>query len=210
MWALWRERNRMVAKLATITGFVVAFAGWVESFTTAQRKEVITATAAHTAVLVVFISKVAGGKKHRRFSSTSVFGMAPRLAARHLIFHQLPNLLIILSSTQQIPHLLTILCSTCRPKHKDKLLHSRLPLLEPPSSMQSSSLATYERRLTMDQFNPSASERTSSSSYITTRMAETFLHQDKLCGFSMGKSLTRCRRKSPKVQQCGLKKFVFP
>src|ERR1700722_3862062 len=131
------------------------------------------------------------------------------LAARHFDFHQLPNLLIILSSTQQIPHLLTILYPTCRPKDKDKLLHSRLPVLEPPSSMQSSSSATYERRMRMNHFYPSASERTSSSSYITTRMAEKFLLQDKLCGFSMGKSLIRCRRKSPKVQQCGLKKFVF-
>src|SRR5271170_331724 len=64
------------------------------------------------------------------------------LAACHFDFHQLPNLLIILSSTQQIPHLLTILYPTCRPKDKDKLLHSRLPVLEPPSSMQSSSSAT--------------------------------------------------------------------
>jgi hypothetical protein len=57
MWVLLREGNHMIAKLATVTGFVVAIAGWVGSFTTAQRKEVITATAAYAAVLVVFISK---------------------------------------------------------------------------------------------------------------------------------------------------------
>ena len=108
---------------------------------------------------------------------------------------------------QQISHLVTILCSTCRPKDKDKVLHSRLAALEPPSTVQSSGSATYESRLRMKHFN--ASERTSSSSYTTTRMAEKSLLQDKLCGFLMGKSLTRCRRKSPQVQQCTLKKFVF-
>jgi hypothetical protein len=56
MWALWREGENMVAKLATVTGFVVAFACWVGFFTSAQRKEVITATAAYAAVLVVFVS----------------------------------------------------------------------------------------------------------------------------------------------------------
>src|ERR1700722_7973992 len=59
----------------------------------------------------------------------------------------------------------------------------------------------------MNHFN--SSERTSSSSYITTRTAENFLLQDKLYGFSMGKSLIRCRRESLKVQQYGLKMFVF-
>jgi len=54
------------------------------------------------------------------------------------------------------------------------------------------------------------SERTSSSSYVTTKMAEKFLLQGKLYGFSMGKSLINYRRKSLKVQQCGQKKFVFP
>jgi hypothetical protein len=180
------------------------------------------------------VVKLLKGKKNRRVSGTSGFGMAaqplcwwifinfPQLSHLSstfqlsssfinfptlLIFHQLSNS-PHLSSTQQIPHPLTILCSICRPKDKDKVLRSRLPALEPPSSMQSSSSATYESRLRMNQFNPSASERTSSSSYITTRMAENFLLQDKLCGFSMGKSLTRGRRKSPKVQYCGLKKFV--
>src|SRR5947209_5487030 len=51
--------------------------------------------------------------------------------------------------------------------------------------------------------------RTSSSPYITTRMAERFLLQDKVCGFLMGKSLIRCQRKSPTVQQYGLKLFFF-
>jgi len=55
-----------------------------------------------------------------------------------------------------------------------------------------------------------SSERTSSGSYITTKMAEKFLLQDNLYGFSMGKSLTKNRWKSPKVQWCGLKEFVFP
>jgi hypothetical protein len=41
-------------------------------------------------------------------------------------------------------------------------------------------------------------------------MAEKFLLQDKLYGFSMGRSLTKNRRKSQKVQWYGLKKFVFP
>ena len=100
--------------------------------------------------------------------------------------------------TVLIPHLLTILCSICRPKDKDKVLHSRLPALEPLSSMKSTSSAAYERSLRMNHFN--SSERTSSSSYITTRMAEKFLLQDKLYGFSMGKSLTKNRRKFPKVQ----------
>src|SRR5271156_4260472 len=121
-------------------------------------------------------------------------------------FRQLSNSLH-LSSTQHIPHLLTILCSICRPKDKDKVLHSRLPVLEPLKSMKSTSSAAYERSLRMMRIN--SNERTSSSSYITTRMAEKFLLQDKLSGFSMGESLIRCRRKSPKAQQCGLKKFVF-
>jgi hypothetical protein len=37
MWALWCEGNHMIAKLATVTELTVAFAGWVASFTTAQR-----------------------------------------------------------------------------------------------------------------------------------------------------------------------------
>src|SRR5277367_2839466 len=99
------------------------------------------------------------------------------LAACHFDFHKLPNLLIILSSTQQIPHLLTILYPTCRPKDKDKVLHSRLSVLE-PLSMKSSYSAACERSLRMNHFK--TSERTSSSSYITTRMAEKFLLQGKL------------------------------
>ncbi|KAJ4291769.1 hypothetical protein N0V90_009664 [Kalmusia sp. IMI 367209] len=57
MWVLWRLHNHMIAKLATVTGFVVAFAGWLGFLTTAQRKDVIAATAAYAAVLVVFISQ---------------------------------------------------------------------------------------------------------------------------------------------------------
>jgi len=47
----------MIAKLCTVTAFVVAFAGWLGFLTTAQRKDVIAATAAYAAVLVVFISQ---------------------------------------------------------------------------------------------------------------------------------------------------------
>jgi thiol:disulfide interchange protein len=57
MWILWRLKNNMVAKLATVTGFVVAFAAWLGFLTTAQRKDVIAATAAYAAVLVVFVSQ---------------------------------------------------------------------------------------------------------------------------------------------------------
>ncbi|KAH6664963.1 hypothetical protein B0J14DRAFT_661073 [Halenospora varia] len=56
MWVLWREGDDMIAKLATVTGFVVGFGIWVGFFTSAGRKEVITATAAYAAVLVVFVS----------------------------------------------------------------------------------------------------------------------------------------------------------
>lgn len=47
----------MIAKLGTVTGFVVAFAAWLGFLTTAQRKDVISATAAYAAVLVVFVSQ---------------------------------------------------------------------------------------------------------------------------------------------------------
>jgi hypothetical protein len=57
MWVLWRLNDLMIAKLATVTGFVVAFAGWLGFLTTAQRKDVIAATAAYAAVLVVFVSQ---------------------------------------------------------------------------------------------------------------------------------------------------------
>ncbi|UPX16435.1 uncharacterized protein EKO05_0006834 [Ascochyta rabiei] len=57
MWVLWRLKNDMIAKLATVTGFVVGFAGWLGFLTTAQRKDVIAATAAYAAVLVVFVSQ---------------------------------------------------------------------------------------------------------------------------------------------------------
>ena len=57
MWVLWRLEKQMIAKLATVTGFVVAFAGWLGFLTTAQRKDVIAATAAYAAVLVVFVSQ---------------------------------------------------------------------------------------------------------------------------------------------------------
>jgi len=57
MWVLWRLEDQMVAKLGTVTGFVVAFAGWLGFLTTAQRKDVIAATAAYAAVLVVFVSQ---------------------------------------------------------------------------------------------------------------------------------------------------------
>jgi hypothetical protein len=57
MWVLWRLEENMIAKLATVTGFVVAFAGWLGFLTTAQRKDVIAATAAYAAVLVVFVSQ---------------------------------------------------------------------------------------------------------------------------------------------------------
>ncbi|KAI4659173.1 uncharacterized protein J4E78_005597 [Alternaria triticimaculans] len=57
MWILWRLDDHMVAKLGTVTGFVVAFAGWLGFLTTAQRKDVIAATAAYAAVLVVFVSQ---------------------------------------------------------------------------------------------------------------------------------------------------------
>src|SRR2546421_7280687 len=106
--------------------------------------------------------------------------MAPRLRPSHFVARISSTFPL---SSSFIPHLLTTLCSICRPKDKDKVLHSRLPVLHPPSSMKSSSSATFERRLRMNHFN--SSERTSSFSYITTRMAEKFLLQDKLCGFSM-------------------------
>ena len=57
MWVLWRLGDHMVAKLATVTGFVAVFATWVALFTSAQRKEVFTSTAAYAAVLVVYIGK---------------------------------------------------------------------------------------------------------------------------------------------------------
>ncbi|KAF2797288.1 hypothetical protein K505DRAFT_372595 [Melanomma pulvis-pyrius CBS 109.77] len=57
MWVLWRLHDHMIAKLATVTGFVVAFATWLGFLTTAQRKDVIAATAAYAAVLVVFVSQ---------------------------------------------------------------------------------------------------------------------------------------------------------
>lgn len=57
MWVLWRLKNDMIAKLGTVTGFVVAFAAWLGFLTTAQRKDVISATAAYAAVLVVFVSQ---------------------------------------------------------------------------------------------------------------------------------------------------------
>jgi heme A synthase len=56
MWALWRERDNTVARLAIVTGFVVAFAAWVGFFTSMSRREVIVATAAYAAVLVVFVN----------------------------------------------------------------------------------------------------------------------------------------------------------
>ena len=57
MWVLWRLKDDMIAKLGTVTGFVVAFAAWLGFLTTAQRKDVIAATAAYAAVLVVFVSQ---------------------------------------------------------------------------------------------------------------------------------------------------------
>jgi len=57
MWVLWRLEDNTVAKLATVTAFVVTFAGWLGFLTTAQRKDVIAATAAYAAVLVVFVSQ---------------------------------------------------------------------------------------------------------------------------------------------------------
>ncbi|CAN9400552.1 unnamed protein product [Alternaria alternata] len=57
MWVLWRLKDDMIAKLATVTGFVVGFAAWLGFLTTAQRKDVIAATAAYAAVLVVFVSQ---------------------------------------------------------------------------------------------------------------------------------------------------------
>ncbi|KAL1642331.1 hypothetical protein SLS61_009717 [Didymella pomorum] len=57
MWVLWRLKDNMIAKLGTVTGFVVAFAAWLGFLTTAQRKDVISATAAYAAVLVVFVSQ---------------------------------------------------------------------------------------------------------------------------------------------------------
>jgi len=56
MWALWRETDNVVAQLAIVTGFVVAFAVWVGFFTSMSRREVIVATAAYAAVLVVFVN----------------------------------------------------------------------------------------------------------------------------------------------------------
>ncbi|KAI4633975.1 uncharacterized protein J4E87_001144 [Alternaria ethzedia] len=57
MWVLWRLEDHMIPKLGAVTGFVVAFAGWLGFLTTAQRKDVIAATAAYAAVLVVFVSQ---------------------------------------------------------------------------------------------------------------------------------------------------------
>ena len=57
MWVLWSLDDQMIAKLATVTGFVVAFSAWLGFLTTAQRKDVIASTAAYAAVLVVFVSQ---------------------------------------------------------------------------------------------------------------------------------------------------------
>jgi hypothetical protein len=35
MWVLWREGQDMIAKLGTVTGFVVLFAIWMGFFTAA-------------------------------------------------------------------------------------------------------------------------------------------------------------------------------
>lgn len=56
MWVTW-VISSLPGKLGAITGFVIAFAFWTICFTSAQRKEVYTATAAYAAVLVVFATK---------------------------------------------------------------------------------------------------------------------------------------------------------
>lgn len=55
MWVLWIEGDNMIAKLATVTSFVVGFACWLGFFTSAGRKEMFSATSAYAAVLVVYV-----------------------------------------------------------------------------------------------------------------------------------------------------------
>jgi uncharacterized membrane protein len=57
MWALWKLDQNMVAKLATVTGFVVGFALWLLFLTGVQKKEAFAAIAAYAAVLVVYVDK---------------------------------------------------------------------------------------------------------------------------------------------------------
>jgi hypothetical protein len=56
MWALWKLNDNMVAKLGTVTGFVVGFSLWLLFLTGVQKKEAFGAIAAYAAVLVVYIS----------------------------------------------------------------------------------------------------------------------------------------------------------
>src|ERR1700733_3131481 len=92
---------------------------------------------------------------------TSVFGLTPSFQPPPTLLPKFPSTLLIFHQPRHIPHLLTILCSICRPKNKDKVLHSRLPSVEPLSSMKSTSSAAYERSLRMNHIN--SNKRTSSS-----------------------------------------------
>jgi thiol:disulfide interchange protein len=62
VWILWRigleEVNvevKFKRKLAALTVFTALFGGWIMFFTSARRFEIYGATAAHAAVLIVFI-----------------------------------------------------------------------------------------------------------------------------------------------------------
>jgi hypothetical protein len=57
MWALWKLRDHMIAKLGTITGFVIGFAVWLLFLTGVQKKEAITAITIYTVVLVIYVDK---------------------------------------------------------------------------------------------------------------------------------------------------------
>jgi len=55
IWSLHHTTN-LVKKLAAVTGWVVGFAATIGLFTSAERKEVFTATAAYGAVLVIYVA----------------------------------------------------------------------------------------------------------------------------------------------------------
>jgi hypothetical protein len=70
MWVLWAvdpptdaledktRARRCRDKLSVITGFVVLFSIWVGLFTNARRAEIIVASAAYAAILVVYVGNV--------------------------------------------------------------------------------------------------------------------------------------------------------
>ena len=133
-----------------------------------------------------------------RFSGPSAFGMAPRFptnfVARFSTDSAAPYNTLLYMSTQGQGQGITFAPACIGTSIDDA--EFKLRFLR--KALEDESIQSQRQR------------RTSSSPYITTRMAEKFLLQDKLSGFSMVKWLTKNRWKSLKVQWCGLKKFVFP